>query len=288
MPPLSWNCRCWVTEHAESELAADGITPTERPDIPNVEYENPKTGERITVPAGVHPGFGQRNWDTAVREVYEQRLAAARPEVRRGVKAGTPEGRLQALVEPDKTRDPVIEDKAPGGPDWGDEPNLPPLLAQKMTEQADATIHLPHEVGVIYGSDGQWVVRPKKGTRGRVRWTKEERRRARGHYYFHNHPSGGTFSPADVFFGVGNQLRAVVAEGIASDGHRYRYVLLPPPEGWSHDALDEIADRWAELYLQVVQKYWGLPLAEREQRAYEEVWQQMSDELLFRASRRRQ
>ena len=94
-PPLDYQCRCWVTEHTESTLARYGLSETDRPNFPDVEYEHPETGEAITAPQGVRPGFGRRNWDTAVRAEYDRRLAATAPEIRRAVTAGVEETQLQ-------------------------------------------------------------------------------------------------------------------------------------------------------------------------------------------------
>jgi hypothetical protein len=69
-PPLDVNCRCWTVEHTEGSLQRYGLDVTEAPDIPDVEYEHPKTRERITVPEGVQPGFGR---DLALVALLETR-----------------------------------------------------------------------------------------------------------------------------------------------------------------------------------------------------------------------
>lgn len=94
-PPLDYECRCWPTEHTERTLDRYGLKQTERPDIPSVAYRNPKTGEELTAPRGVQPGFGRRNWDTAVGDELRRRLAAAPRDLRRAVKAGIEKGQVQ-------------------------------------------------------------------------------------------------------------------------------------------------------------------------------------------------
>jgi SPP1 gp7 family putative phage head morphogenesis protein len=88
-PPIDFCCRCWVDE--ETDMSRE----TERPDIPNVTYRNPQTGEEISVPRGVQPGFGTRNWDSAVGDELRRRLAQAKPEIRRAVARGIDRDKLQ-------------------------------------------------------------------------------------------------------------------------------------------------------------------------------------------------
>jgi SPP1 gp7 family putative phage head morphogenesis protein len=84
-PPLDFSCRCWVTEHSEQSMQRYGLEATARPDFPMVEYEHPHTGETLMAPQGVQAGFGKRNWDVAVHQEYERRLAAAPAAIRKAV-----------------------------------------------------------------------------------------------------------------------------------------------------------------------------------------------------------
>jgi SPP1 gp7 family putative phage head morphogenesis protein len=94
-PPIDFSCRCWVTEETDASLERDGLTVSDRPATEYVTYRNPHTEEEIRVPQGVEPGFGQRNWDTAVRDELGRRLAATSPDLRRAIRSDLPAAGVQ-------------------------------------------------------------------------------------------------------------------------------------------------------------------------------------------------
>lgn len=58
-PPLGWNCRCGVIQLDERELKAYGLQIKPPPASTDYQWTNPRTGETLTVPEGVDPGFGR-------------------------------------------------------------------------------------------------------------------------------------------------------------------------------------------------------------------------------------
>jgi SPP1 gp7 family putative phage head morphogenesis protein len=66
-PPNGWRCRCSATSVSPGELDRDhGGRLSRRPDNGTYEYTNPHTGEVITVPRGIDPGWaynpGKTRW----------------------------------------------------------------------------------------------------------------------------------------------------------------------------------------------------------------------------------
>ncbi len=55
-PPNGWNCKCWVKQLTQSAVDKAGGK-SDRPDNGEREWTNPRTGETMTVPNGVTPGF---------------------------------------------------------------------------------------------------------------------------------------------------------------------------------------------------------------------------------------
>lgn len=73
-PPNEYGCLCWVKQLTREQAVAIGIT-----DDSKIEYEtveNPRTGDTVRVPKGIHPSFAH-NHDrlTAMRQLYADKLA---------------------------------------------------------------------------------------------------------------------------------------------------------------------------------------------------------------------
>lgn len=59
-PPNGWGCKCWVRQvsRRESErLQASGSYATTAPDLGMMDYVNRRTGQVVSVPRGVEPGW---------------------------------------------------------------------------------------------------------------------------------------------------------------------------------------------------------------------------------------
>ncbi|MGK0674703.1 MAG: DUF2793 domain-containing protein [Halothiobacillaceae bacterium] len=57
-PPNGWRCRCRAVPMRQAEYQTRTDLQHTPPDEPDVEWQNPKTGEVVTVPARIDPGFG--------------------------------------------------------------------------------------------------------------------------------------------------------------------------------------------------------------------------------------
>jgi SPP1 gp7 family putative phage head morphogenesis protein len=58
-PPNGWNCRCTVIQLSQRDIERMGKKgPDEAPHSETRQWINPRTGEVLTVPAGVDPGWG--------------------------------------------------------------------------------------------------------------------------------------------------------------------------------------------------------------------------------------
>lgn len=87
-PPNGWRCRCTayaIDERGVQRLAQSGIRiQREAPEIEYVEFTNRRTGEVVSVPRGIDPGFDynpglQRG--SALRQAYERKLAGIDPAI---------------------------------------------------------------------------------------------------------------------------------------------------------------------------------------------------------------
>lgn len=58
-PPNSYNCKCWVKQLTKRQAQKVGIS--EETPLEMVDYENPKTGEKSQVPAGIDPSFNHNH-----------------------------------------------------------------------------------------------------------------------------------------------------------------------------------------------------------------------------------
>lgn len=91
-PPCGWFCRCTVEQLSDRDLERRGLKPwSAPPDIPEVEYVNPRTGKRETLPEGIDPGFGYnvgRSAEAVARDRLIERMDAAPPAIARGLAAG--------------------------------------------------------------------------------------------------------------------------------------------------------------------------------------------------------
>lgn len=72
-PPNGWGCKCQVVSHSASELEREGLRVTERaPDDGTYEWTNPDTGEVISVPNGIDPGWaynpGRAAWGSELSD----------------------------------------------------------------------------------------------------------------------------------------------------------------------------------------------------------------------------
>ncbi len=123
-PPSAWGCKCRVVSASATEMERDGhqISP-KAPDNGTYEWTNPGTGEIMTIPKGVDPGWaynvGKAAWgyneaqrlledpgpfkDIDPRGPYAyklpEKLVPVEPEAKMGARAHTEEGVRQAMKD---------------------------------------------------------------------------------------------------------------------------------------------------------------------------------------------
>lgn len=72
-PPLGYNCRCGVIQLDGSQVEAMGLeVSTKPPELEEVDWTNPRTGERSRWPEGVDPGFGRVEQNDLGRVLLEK------------------------------------------------------------------------------------------------------------------------------------------------------------------------------------------------------------------------
>lgn len=107
-----------------------------------------------------------------------------------------------------------------------------------------------YETAIVYDADGN-VVFKKKGTADEVKFTAEECKKMKGCVVTHNHPNGGGFSGADIYFAK----KYKITEMRACEG-RGAFVIKPPKkwpaEFTSADAVDKAIN---SIYANVGSKY---------------------------------
>lgn len=82
MPPNGWGCKCWVRQVTKREAERRGIGVT--PDVPDVIWDNKRTGEQQIIPQGIDPGWHRNPGKLrleAVEAVLKDKLEALPPEV---------------------------------------------------------------------------------------------------------------------------------------------------------------------------------------------------------------
>jgi hypothetical protein len=147
--------------------------------------------------------------------------------------------RLRDLVR--GGRAPAVGD--PGSPKR-DHPRLTRALRRVELEIAD----LPHEVAYAFSPDGRQLFRAQGGP-DRVGFTPEQRSSLPGAILIHNHPGGGSFSPwgdplvpgskGDIESAAIHQVARTIVVGRGREGLQWRYIMEPPPGGWSRELWEQ-------------------------------------------------
>lgn len=144
------------------------------------------------------------------------------------------------------------------------------VLAEKENEIAQLR---DHERAYLLDEHGN-VVLGKDGEAHEVRFTPEELKLFPGRVFTHNHPSGGSFSFADVHLACYHNLREIRAVG-----QKYVYSMRPPDTGWSAEFWDRTVEMEATMAdIEVQNEFWPLikaglmTKAEANFRHWHEVW----------------
>lgn len=94
------------------------------------------------------------------------------------------------------------------------------------------TVSLRHEEALGVMDSGE-VVLTKRGTRNQVSFTAEEVARLENGTLTHNHPRGSSFSPEDIKFASGNNLKQIRAVGRNELGETHLYTATRRVGGWN-------------------------------------------------------
>jgi uncharacterized protein with gpF-like domain len=82
-PPNGWGCKCWVRQISKREaerLTATGQYMTEAPDLGMQEYINQRTGQVVSVPKGIEPGWDYNPGAVSRKARAQQLLEEKQPE----------------------------------------------------------------------------------------------------------------------------------------------------------------------------------------------------------------
>jgi len=73
-PPNGWNCRCGVVQLTQSDVDALGLkVAVDPPKDGSYDWTNPRTGEELTIPNGIDPGFW-KNAGTSYKDTLNEAL----------------------------------------------------------------------------------------------------------------------------------------------------------------------------------------------------------------------
>lgn len=82
-PPNGWGCKCWVRQISKREaqrLIDTGKYMTEAPDLGMQEYINKRTGQVVSVPKGIEPGWDYNPGAVSRKARAQQLLEEKQPE----------------------------------------------------------------------------------------------------------------------------------------------------------------------------------------------------------------
>ncbi|MEQ1695993.1 MAG: phage minor head protein [Hyphomicrobiaceae bacterium] len=104
-PPNGWQCKCWVLQVDEEDARAAGWTPdTQAPELDAQDWTNKRTGDVMSVPAGIDPGW-QTNPGLTRQMLLEEYLAG---------RLNGLDGDLKAVVQNDMTSNWLFKKMADG------------------------------------------------------------------------------------------------------------------------------------------------------------------------------
>lgn len=117
------------------------------------------------------------------------------------------------------------------------------------------------ETAAVYNSKGEFLFQ-RRGTEKEVIFSLNEFKRLKGNIVTHNHPSGGSFSSADIWLlkkSKAAELRVITEKGV---------YFLRPPSKWEKDinSLDKIKSKRREIQKEIAKKYQRLYNISDEQR----------------------
>ncbi|MCX7045013.1 MAG: hypothetical protein NTX50_05940 [Candidatus Sumerlaeota bacterium] len=142
-----------------------------------------------------------------------------------------------------------------GGDEWPDEKDANTVSDESLEkwdsaiaaiEDAEAQyIGMENEWGRVIGIDGQMLMKDREGGKSEVYFTGKEIEQMAQHgaaVMFHNHPSGNSFSLADLKLASNGNLSMMIASGINNAGDKFRYEIIRPAHGWPP------SEQWRKSY----------------------------------------
>jgi SPP1 gp7 family putative phage head morphogenesis protein len=196
-PPCGFSCRCSVIQLDADDLEDMGIEVDKRAPVTQYEnWKNPRTGKTEKVAVGVDPGFGQAQAKRldGLRKLLGEKIAALPDDLQSAAKV--PAG----MVPPD---------------------NRPPI--EKAIEEAENYVVTNgakngREFAVLLDTDTGETLLKKRGGEHEVMFTDAEVElmvKTKNAVLYHNHPSGGSLSLADLSMASRTQIKIVA---ISSEG----------------------------------------------------------------------
>jgi hypothetical protein len=175
-----------------------------------------------------------------------------------------------------------LRDRLTGG--WVTVSAKPAAPAKALKEiEAEIASLKTHEVAALYDPAGELVFR-KRGGADYVKFSPDEVAQFNDAVLTHNHPSGGSFSEADVRMAIRGNLAEIRAVGVNDLGERHNYLLTRAEGGWKvSDGQVKKAVRKADAA--VTAGYWEaiwlgkLDRAEAQRSHWHEVMLRVAEEL---------
>lgn len=97
---------------------------------------------------------------------------------------------------------------------------------QELVKHEKSLSRRQKEMTIVYDKNGRFLFQ-KSGSEKEVRFTRLEALRLKGSVVSHNHPSGGSFSEADIYFlklSEASEIRVIVSDGV---------YYMRPPKKWA-------------------------------------------------------
>jgi hypothetical protein len=109
-----------------------------------------------------------------------------------------------------------------------------PRLAKRLKHREHfLSNNKKREICYAFTEDGNQIF-SKQGTRSNIKFDGDEAGKFENSIFTHSHPSGNSFSKADIIFAVLTNMKEIRAIGSTEDGSMVIHRLIRPEEGWGY------------------------------------------------------